>query len=107
MSLGPRLPEFDVLVALHQHDPAAFEAFRRHLLREAVDFAPPEQRPALESLLDRIEVERAKARTPMEALLGAARMMHDSVKQLNSGWDRAREAVAGLQTAIVIERARH
>lgn len=106
MNLGPRLPEFDVLVALHQHDPAAFEAFRRHLLREAVDFAPVEQRPALEGLLERIEEERAKARTPVEAMLGAARMMHESVRQLNEGWQRAREAIAGLQATLVIERAR-
>jgi hypothetical protein len=107
VSLGPRLPEFDVLVALHRHDPEAFEAFRRHILKEAVGYAPLEHRPALEDLLDRIEEERAKARTPMEAVLGATRMMHDSVRQLNDGWQRAREAVADLQAALIIERARH
>jgi hypothetical protein len=29
MSLGIRLPDFDVLVSLHRQDPEAFEAFRR------------------------------------------------------------------------------
>ncbi|TFW09638.1 DUF3135 domain-containing protein [Oxalobacteraceae bacterium OM1] len=107
MHPGPRLPEFDVLVALHQHDPEAFEAFRRHVLKEAVDFAPADQRPALEALLLRIEEERAKASTPMEAVLGATRMMQESVQRLNEGWDQAREAVAGLHAALVIERVRY
>lgn len=100
------LPDFDVLVALHRHDPAALEDFRRHVLREAVNEAPPIHRPALEQLLDQIEAARATASSPMDAALIAFRMMQDSVERLQGGWEQALEAVAGLQTALIIERLR-
>lgn len=107
MSQGIRLPDFDVLVALYQHDPEAFEEFRRHLLREAVDGAPEGHRPSLEKLLTRIEEERAEAKTPMDALRSASHMMQESVAQLRDGWEQARAAAAGLQAALLIEKARH
>jgi hypothetical protein len=100
------LPDFDVLVALHRHDPEAFEAFRRHVLREAIDFAPPVHRASLEHLMRQIESARAAASTPMEAATAAFRMMQDSVMRLQGGWEQALHAVAGLQAALVIERVR-
>lgn len=100
------LPDFDVLVALHRHDPEAFEAFRRHVLREAIDFAPPVHRASLEQVLTQIETARAAAATPMEAAATAFRMMQDSVVRLQEGWEQALNAVAGLQAALVIERVR-
>lgn len=106
MSLGIRLPDFDTLVALHQQEPEAFEAFRRHLLREAVEVAPPVHRPALEDLLGRIEATREAAATPMEAAIAASRMMQESVARLHDTWEQARHAVAGLQTSLIIERMR-
>lgn len=100
------LPDFDVLVALHQHDPQALEDFRRHVLREAVDFAPLQHRAALEKLLNEIEEARACARSPMDAAAIAFRMMQDSVMRLQDGWEQAQEAVAGLQTSLILERLR-
>ncbi len=107
MNDGVRLPDFNVLVALHQHDPEAFEAFRRHLLREAVDYAPVIHRPALEKLLTRIETARESAATPMEAVLIASRMMQDSMNELMTTWEHAQQAVAGLQASLLIERVRN
>jgi hypothetical protein len=106
MSLGIQLPDFDVLMALHQRDPEAFEEFRRRLLREAVEYAPPVHHPALERLLRRIEEARKTAATPMEAALIASRMMQESLSMLHNTWEEALHAVAGLQTALLIERMR-
>jgi len=100
------LPDFDVLVALHQHDPDALEDFRRHALREAVDFAPLEHRASLEQLLEKIELARKSAASPMEAAAIAFRMMQESVNRLHGGWEEARGAVAGLQASLIIERLR-
>lgn len=107
MELYTRLPDFNTLVELYRDDPEAFEAFRTHLLQEAVDSSPPVYRPALVNLLGRIEEERSKAETPMEAVLSAMRMMRESVRQLREGWQEAHYAVAGLQTTLIIERVRH
>jgi hypothetical protein len=100
------LPDFDVLVALHRHDPEALEDFRRHLLRQAVDYAPLEHRHSLELLLTRIEAARNAASCPMEAAATAFRMMRESLATLHGGWEQALHAVAGLQTAVLIEQVR-
>jgi hypothetical protein len=101
------LPDFDVLVALYRHDPEALEAFRRHILRKAVDYAPLAHRHSLEQLLSHIETARDAATSPMEAAITAFRMMQESVTKLHEGWDQALQAVAGLQTALIIERLRN
>ena len=91
------LPDFDVLVALHRHDPEALEDFRRHVLRKAVDYAPLEHRASLEQLLEKIETARASAANPMDAAVIAFRMMQDSVVQLQGSWEKALDAVSGLR----------
>jgi hypothetical protein len=100
------LPDFDVLVALHRNDPDALEDFRRHMLREAVDYAPLEHRAALEQLIAQMEAARETASDPMEATLIAFRMMQESVTRLHSGWQQAMDAAAALQAKMLIEQAR-
>jgi hypothetical protein len=100
------LPDFDVLVALYRHDPAALEDFRRHMLREAVDEAPLRHRASLERLLEQIETARTSAATPADAALVAFRMMQDSVARLQDNWGQALEAAAGLHAALIMERLR-
>lgn len=106
MSTNNPLPDFDVLVALYKHDPEAFEDFRRHMLRKAVDNAPLQHRPTLEKLLTSIEEARKRATTPMEAAALAVQMLQESAQRLSNAWSDAHEAVAGLQTALIIERLR-
>lgn len=106
MGASMRCPDFDALVALHQHDPQSFEEVRRSILRAAVDSAPAEHRPTLEQLLVRIEHSRVEADTPMEAAQDAFRMMCDSVDELRDAWQQAQYAVAGWQTAVLLEKVR-
>lgn len=101
-----QLPPFDTLVALYRDDPEAFECFRARLFQDVVDSSPEEHRPALRLLLQRIEEERSKAKTPMDGLIISMRMMRESLQQLRKGWQDAHYAVAGLQTKILIESAR-
>ena len=100
------LPDFDVLVAMYRNNPEALEDFRRHMLREAVDGAPLQHRASLERLLTQIEIARAGAASPLDAAMIAFRMMQESVERLQDGWEQAREAAAGLQAALIIERLR-
>jgi hypothetical protein len=106
MSLGTRLPDFDVLMALYKEDPEAFEEFRTHLLVDAVSRAPREHRPALEAMLKQIEAAREAAATPIESMLIAFKMMQESIVQLRGSWEKAQHALAELQTALIIERLR-
>lgn len=106
MRMDTRLPDFDTLSRLYQEDPAGFEAFRRHLLRQAVDDAPQRHRPALEELLLCIEASRQRAATPAEAALNAFQMMRQSVHQLNAVWQQGLQSVAQLQTDALMLKLR-
>lgn len=105
--MNVRLPDFDMLAALHRQDPAALDIFRKQLLRDAVDAAPAAHRPSLEQLLVRIEEARSSASTPVEAAASAFRMMCESVERLHEGWEQALQSLAELQAAVLIERLRH
>ena len=106
MSLGSRLPEIEVLIALHKKDPAAFEALRKELLREAVGGASREQRPVLESILRQIEAARDATASPVESMPLAFKMMQESMAQLQNSWGEVQQAVAALQTALIMKRLR-
>lgn len=106
MNTDAKLPDFDTLSRLYKEDPAAFEAFRRHLLRQAVDEAPRRHRPALEELLVCIEANRLRATTPADAALGAFQMMRQSVGQLNAAWQLGLQSIAQLQTESLIRNLR-
>jgi Protein of unknown function (DUF3135) len=105
-AVSPSLPDFDVLLAIHREDPEALEQFRRHLLREAVDAAPPAHRASLEDLLLRIEAARSRARDPFDAASIAFGMTRESVDRLQECWGDALHAVSGMQARVVIERMR-
>jgi hypothetical protein len=106
MNTDVKLPDFDTLSRLYKEDPAAFEAFRCHLLRQAVDEAPRRHRPALEELLLCIEANRQRAATPADAALGAFQMMRQSVSQLNAAWQLGLQGIAQLQTEALIRNLR-
>lgn len=104
--MSVEIPDFKMLQALYQDDPEALEAFRRHILREAVDDAPVAQRPALERLLSRIEAARASADSPAAAAVLAFSMMRESMSQLHDAWNDAAYTVAELQTSLLLEKVR-
>lgn len=106
MSIDAKLPDFDTLSRLYREDPAAFEAFRRHVLRQAVDEAPRRHRPALEELLLCIESNRQRAATPADAALGAFQMMRHSVTQLNAAWQLGLRSMAQLQSEALMQKLR-
>lgn len=106
MSTDAKLPDFDTLSRLYQEDPGGFEAYRRQLLRQAVDDAPRRHRPALEELLLCIEASRQRARTPAEATFNAFQMMRQSLNQLNAAWQQGLETAAQLQTSALLLKLR-
>jgi hypothetical protein len=100
------MPNFDILSKLYQENPLAFEALRRQLLTDAIAAAPAHHRPALQQTLDRIDRTHRSAATPQDAAAAAFRLMDESLSQLQDGWSQLQYDIAGLQTALVLERAR-
>lgn len=98
--------DFDTLKALFQQNPRAFEALRHQILHDAIAAAPAELRPGLTQTLHRIEVARQEAATPLEAAAVACRMMLESFDKLQGAWSLLQYEAAGLQTIVVLERAK-
>ncbi|MES2830408.1 MAG: DUF3135 domain-containing protein [Pseudomonadota bacterium] len=106
MTLATKLPRFDVLVAMHEKDPDAYETLRHQLLRSCIDNAPEIHRAGLEALLDRINIVRAEAGTPLEAAIAASRMMVDSCLKLREAMVDLATANAALQTTVLLDKFR-
>jgi len=105
MPIYPAIPDFDMLVRLYQEDQDAFEALRHHLLRDAVNSAPPERQKSLARLLERINAGRTGA-TPQQAAIQAFEMMADSLQDLRISWHQACSAMSELQTQLLLHRMR-
>ena len=103
---APVIPDFDMLLTLYQQDREAFEALRRHLLQNALDSAPAEQRPGLQRLLARIEASRAAAATPEQAATQAFEMMAESLRELRQSWNQVCQVLSELQSRLLIEKVR-
>jgi hypothetical protein len=106
MNTATLLPPFDELTSLHQKDPAALEALRVRLLREAIDAAPAHNRPALEHLVFLMDKAREGAATPLDAAAAASKLMLHSRDQLHGALEHLQYAGASLQAQQAIEKMR-
>ncbi|BCL76518.1 hypothetical protein JHS3_22540 [Jeongeupia sp. HS-3] len=72
------LPDFDTLATLYRQDPGAFEALRTSLLQQALEQVEAPRRSRIEALLNRIEMQRRRAKNPLHATVIAHEMMWTS-----------------------------
>ena len=71
-----------------------------------MDEAPPAHRPGLEKLIARMNGVRAKAASPLEAAVAAARLMVESLDALHAQFAQLSEASAAWQTALLLKKLR-
>ena len=71
--------DFDAWAALAQNDPPAFEAKRLSMIEALIDEAPPELRQRLRGLQWRIDMERERCSTPLQACIRISNMMWDMI----------------------------
>lgn len=76
------LPAFDTLRALAIEDPEALESLRSRLVAEVIDRAPSHQRAQLEGLQFVLDMERRRARNPMQCCVRMSELMHEKVERL-------------------------
>lgn len=75
--------DFDEWVKLAQDDPEAFERRRKAEIEAVINAASQESQERLRGLQWKIDMERAKASTPLAALVKIQGMMWDSFHKLN------------------------
>lgn len=106
MSLHDALPSFDQMMELHQKDPAALETLRDTMIRDVINSAPQEFRPALEHTLFQMERARDQAATPLEAAAAAGQLMSNAAAQLHTALDHLQHEAAGQEAALVLQKLR-
>lgn len=76
------LPDFDDLVELASTDPDRLENLRRLLIEDLIDHAPDNQRQRLKGLQFTIDMERRRAKNPVQCCVRMSQMMYDRVADL-------------------------
>lgn len=76
------LPAFDTLKALASEDPEALETLRTRLVAEVIDRAPIHQRAQLQGLQFVLDMERRRAKNPMQCCIRMSQLMHERVERL-------------------------
>lgn len=71
--------DFDIWAHLAKNDPQAFEAKRLSMIEELIDQAPPALRQRLRGLQWRIDMERERCKTPLQACIRISNMMWDMI----------------------------
>ncbi|MDB2448822.1 DUF3135 domain-containing protein [bacterium] len=80
--LRKELPNFDTLMELANRDPDGLEHLRNSLIRDFIDRAPDNQRQRLQGLQFTIDMERRKAKNPVQSCMRMSQMMHERVTDL-------------------------
>lgn len=76
------LPAFDTLKALADEDPEALETLRCQLVAEVIERAPSHQRAQLQGLQFVLDMERRRAKNPMQCCIRMSQLMHERVDRL-------------------------
>lgn len=75
--------DFDQWAALSRSDPQAFEHLRAQVIDAYCQEMEPQHRPWLDSIRWRIDMERARARSPLQCCLKLSSLMWDRFFDLN------------------------
>ena len=82
--MNRKLPGFDVLVDMARNQPHQLEELRQSLTKEVIDSASTEQQKRrLKGIQFQVEMERQRARTPLQATIRISEMMCQSMAELH------------------------
>ncbi|MHA7881352.1 MAG: DUF3135 domain-containing protein [Saccharospirillum sp.] len=76
------LPDFDDLVELASTDPERLEHLRRLLIDDLIEHAPDSQRQRLKGLQFTIDMERRRAKNPVQCCVRMSQLMYERVADL-------------------------
>lgn len=85
--MASQLPSFDVLMDLAQNNPEALEAIRQQMSEEIIQDASPGLRHKLEGINFKVNMERQRAKTPLQSCIRITALMHDSFEQMREELD--------------------
>lgn len=77
-----QLPDFDKMLMLAKHQPHELERIRRNAVEDWIERAPEKHRQRLRGLQFQIDMEKRRARNPMDSCIRVSNMMHASFATL-------------------------
>lgn len=80
--LKRELPSFDALVELAARDPDGLEQLRHAMIEDIITRASHTQRRRLEGLQFTIDMERRRAKNPVQSCMRMTQLMYDRVSEL-------------------------
>jgi len=78
------LPDFDLLALLAKDDPDAFEVLREKICQQVIDRAPEHAKKRLQGLQFKVDMERQRSRTNVQACVRISDMMRSALLELNA-----------------------
>lgn len=76
------LPSFEELRKLAEQNPEQLEALRQQMVEETINSAPQQYQRRLRGLQFQVDMERRRARNPMDSCIRISKMMHDHLFQM-------------------------
>jgi len=101
-----QLPNFDDLVKLAKTDPEALEAFRQQAIEDLINSAPVPHQRRLRGLQFQVDMERQKAKNPLDSCVRISRMMHDSFAKLRDALNEAQKSHVTQLKDIINKKAK-
>ena len=98
-----KMPSFEELKALAEKNPEQLEALRQQMIEETISSAPESYQRRLRGLQFQVDMERRRAKNPMDSCIRISKMMHDHLYQMRetiNGSDlELRSAIGGIVEA--------
>jgi len=100
------LPEFDALMKMAKEDPEALENLRQTAVEELIQSAPLNQQRRLRGLQFQVDMERQKAKNPMDSCIRISRLMHDSFSKLRDTLNEAQQTHVSQLKQILNQKSK-
>jgi len=85
------LPDFNELMRLAQENPDELERIRQEAVEDLITNAPSDHQRRLRGLQFQVDMERKRAKNPMDSCIRISRLMHDSFAKLRDTLNEAQQ----------------
>lgn len=100
------LPEFEEMMRLAKENPEELERIRQSAVEDLIQNAPEEHQRRLRGLQFQVDMEREKAKNPMDSCVRVSRLMHESFSKLRDSLNEAQQTHVAQLKSILSQKAK-
>ena len=100
------LPEFEELMKLAKENPEELERIRKNAIEDLIQNAPEKHQRRLRGIQFQVDMEREKAKNPMDSCIRISRLMHDSFSKLRDTLNEAQQTHVAQLKSILNQKAK-